>query len=349
MEESKIEKKEKVTENEIDSSSEDEDEESLYRNSELTQCRFYRNKLPAEAELVFVEIDKMESAGAYVTLPEYNNHEGFLLYSEVSKQRIRSVKKFISVGKKEIMEVRRVDEKSQSVDVTRKSVKEGEAEVAMTRFKNSKKVHAIMKACAVQLKTPVEELYEEWGWDLYDKFEHALDAFRIVVQSPEQVFDSNPKIDISEAHRACLISQIEKKIKVKPSKIRADFRLTSTCIEGVDLIKKAMLTAKHQVNVDGWNVDFKMIAPPEYKVEVTTLKRAEGIKKLQEALEIIKGVMLAKKEKFKELMAPHVIGNSQDPDVGDLIEEMKRKELEEIESGESEDNEDRMASLESDT
>jgi len=137
--------------------------------------------LPAEAELVFVEIDKMESAGAYVTLPEYNNHEGFLLYSEVSKQRIRSVKKFISVGKKEIMEVRRVDEKSQSVDVTRKSVKEGEAEVAMTRFKNSKKVHAIMKACAVQLKTPVEELYEEWGWDLYDKFEHALDAFRIVV------------------------------------------------------------------------------------------------------------------------------------------------------------------------
>jgi len=36
MEESKIEKKEKVTENEIDSSSEDEDEESLYRNSELT-------------------------------------------------------------------------------------------------------------------------------------------------------------------------------------------------------------------------------------------------------------------------------------------------------------------------
>ena len=79
------------------------------------------------------------------------------------------------------MEVRRVDFKSQSVDVTRKSVKENEAEVAMTRFKNSKKVHAIMKACAVQLKTPVEELYEEWGWDLYDKFEHALDAFRIVV------------------------------------------------------------------------------------------------------------------------------------------------------------------------
>jgi len=69
------------------------------------------------------------------------------------------------------------------------------------------------------------------------------------------------------------------------------------------------LTAKHHVNVDGWNIDFKMIAPPDYKVEVTTLKRAEGIKKLQDALEIIKSVMQAKKEKYKELMAPHVIGN----------------------------------------
>jgi len=38
-----------------------------------------------------------------------------------------------------------------------------------------------MRACAVQLKTPVEELYEEWGWDLYDLFEHALDAFRIAI------------------------------------------------------------------------------------------------------------------------------------------------------------------------
>ena len=87
------------------------------------QCRFYRNTLPLENELVFVEIEKMESAGAYVRLPEYNDHEGFLLYSEVSKQRIKSVKKFIRVGKQEIMEVRRVDFKTQSVDVTRKTVK----------------------------------------------------------------------------------------------------------------------------------------------------------------------------------------------------------------------------------
>lgn len=64
---------------------------------------------------------------------------------------------------------------------------------------------------------------------------------------------------------------------MKPKKIRADFSLTCTCIQGVDLIKEAIMIAKHEVNTDGWVVDFKMIAPPNYKVEVTTLKRAEGV------------------------------------------------------------------------
>jgi len=60
---------------------------------------------------------------------------------------------------------------------------------------------------------------------------------------------------------------------MQPKKIRADFGLTCTGIGGVDLIKEAMLTAKHAVNTQGWNIDFKMIAPPNYKVEVTTHKR----------------------------------------------------------------------------
>ena len=187
----------------------------------------------------------------------------------------------------------------------------------MARFKNAKKVHAIMRSCAVQLKTPVEELYEEWGWDLYDKFDHAFDAFRIAVQNPEAVLK---EIDISKKHSEVLLAMIEKKIGMKPKKIRADFSLTCTSIKGVDLIKEAMLTAKHTVNRDGWNVDFKMIAPPNYKVEVTTLKRAEGVQKLQDALDVIKDIMKKHKEKFKERMAPRVIGNQQEPDVSDLLE-----------------------------
>lgn len=147
------------------------------------------------------------------------------------------------------MEVRRVDAKSRSVDVTRKTVKPAEAKEAKEKYGLSKKVHVIMRATAVILKIPVVELYEEWGWDLYDKFDHAFDAFRMILAEPELVFT---KIDIPKEHQEALKTVIEKYIGIKPKKIRADFSATCTSFVGVELIKEAMALAKHTVNTKEW-------------------------------------------------------------------------------------------------
>ena len=96
-----------------------------------------------------------------------------------------------------------------------------------------------------------------------------------------------------------LLDTIRRKMTANPLKIRVDFALTCTQFDGIDIIKDALLTAKHRVNDDTWNVVFKMIAPPNYKVEVVTHSRAEGEAKLKEALAIIKSVMKANKGNFK--------------------------------------------------
>jgi translation initiation factor 2 alpha subunit (eIF-2alpha) len=36
-----------------------------------------------------------------------------------------------------------------------------------------------MKLTAFNLKKKLVEIYEDFGWDLYDKFEHAHDAFKL--------------------------------------------------------------------------------------------------------------------------------------------------------------------------
>lgn len=105
-----------------------------------------------------------------------------------------------------------------------------------------------------------------------------------------------------------------------PLKIRVDFALTCTQFDGIDIIKEALLTAKHRVNDETWNVEFKMIAPPNYKVEVVTHSRAEGEAKLKEALTIIKDVMKANKGQFKQKSEPMIIGSQKDePDIADLV------------------------------
>ena len=47
--------------------------------------------------------------GAYVKLLEYDNIDGMILLSELSRRRIRSIQKLIRIGRNEVVIVLRVD------------------------------------------------------------------------------------------------------------------------------------------------------------------------------------------------------------------------------------------------
>lgn len=53
--------------------------------------------------------DKIAEMGAYVKLLEYDNIDGMILLSELSRRRIRSIQKLIRVGRNEVVVVLRVD------------------------------------------------------------------------------------------------------------------------------------------------------------------------------------------------------------------------------------------------
>ena len=80
-----------------------------------------------------------------------------------------------------MMEVLRVDNQSMCIDLSKKSIQPDAHDDAVKRYKKAKQVHTIMSQTAIKLNIPVEELYSKWGWDLYDRFEHAFDAFRIAL------------------------------------------------------------------------------------------------------------------------------------------------------------------------
>ena len=135
---------------------------------------------------------------------------------------------------------------------------------------------------------------------------------------------------------------IRRKIASNPLKIRVDFTLTCTSFDGVDVIREALLTAKHQVNDNDWKLEFKMIAAPNYQVEVQTHAKAEGEAKLKEALAIIKSVMKKKGGHFKQRSEPTVVNAKQgdDTDVADLLESMKARDGEDAGGSDVEEEED---------
>lgn len=95
----------------------------------------------------------------------------------------------------------------------------------------------------------------------------------------------------------------------QPVKIRSDFEINCFTYEGVDALKEALLTAKKEVNEDKFEVSvstlkvnilqFKMIAPPLFKIETTTLEKQKGLEKLEQALRIIEKVIKSKKGTFR--------------------------------------------------
>jgi len=73
------------------------------------ECRYYEQKYPEVDDLVVVNVRSIAEMGAYVSLLEYNNIEGMILLSELSRRRIRSINKLIRVGRNEIVVVLRCD------------------------------------------------------------------------------------------------------------------------------------------------------------------------------------------------------------------------------------------------
>ncbi len=73
------------------------------------RCRFYENQFPEPEEVVIVNVTQIGEMGAYVTLLEYDDIEGMILLSELSRRRIRSINKLVRVNRTEIVKVIRVD------------------------------------------------------------------------------------------------------------------------------------------------------------------------------------------------------------------------------------------------
>jgi translation initiation factor 2 subunit 1 len=136
--------------------------------------------------------------GAYVKLLEYDNIDGMILLSELSRRRIRSIQKLIRVGRNEVVVVLRVDKEkgisgkqglfaqrkliaSGYIDLSKRRVSPEDIVKCEERFNKGKMVASIMRHVAEKTKTPMETLYQDIGWPLNKKYGHAVDAFKLSI------------------------------------------------------------------------------------------------------------------------------------------------------------------------
>jgi len=139
------------------------------------------------------------------------------------------------------MQVLHVDQEGGYIDLSKRTIQMDDIEEKKVFYKKSQMVHLIMKLTAVTLNQKLSDCYEAFGWDIYDHFEHALDAFKLSLTEPDMVFD---KLTLTDEQKTALIKNIKKKLASAPVKMRTKFNLQCYTYEGIEAIKEAMIEAR---------------------------------------------------------------------------------------------------------
>lgn len=311
----------------------------------VLSCRFYKEKYPEVEDVVMVNVRSIAEMGAYVHLLEYNNIEGMILLSELSRRRIRSINKLIRVGKTEPVVVIRVDKEKGYIDLSKRRVSAEDVEKCTERYAKAKAVNSILRHVAELLHydndDQLEELYQKTAWHFEEKYKKqkasAYDFFKQSVLDPSILAECG----LDEHTKEVLLNNIKRKLTSQAVKIRADVEVACYGYEGIDAVKAA-LKAGLALSTDELPIKINLIAPPLYVMTTSTPEKQDGLKALNDAIEVIQDKITTLGGVFNVQMAPKVVTAT---DEAELARQMERAELENAEVAGDDDEEEEVEGM----
>ena len=223
----------------------------------------------------------VKNFGAFVTLDEYDNKEGFVHVRDVASGWVKYIRDFVREGQKIVCKVLGVDSSKGHIDLSLKSVNEHQKREKIQQWKNEKKADKLMEIVADRLSISLDAAYEQFGNELYEEYESLYGAFESVAASPED-FRSEYEGDWVETFIDVAVEN------VTPPFVQIDgmFELTSNAPDGMDLIRDALL--KGLEAADGANVEITYIGSPRYRIVVT----ADEYKEAEEILKTVSNTVI---------------------------------------------------------
>lgn len=275
--------------------------------------RFYEEEFPEVESTVVVQVLKIdEKIGAYVSLLEYDGREGMINLGELSKKRIRSMGKVLRVGSSEVCMVMSVDEDKGYINLSKKRVEPEDAPPRQELFAKAKTVHGVMQHVASVHNIDVEDLCQKVAWPLYKKYSSAHEAFKKHVTGEINIWDdidwTKPGKDLSDLGgqlKDDIESHMRRRLETNVMKLQAKCQVECYEYDGIDAIKKAMMTG-FQASKDNCQVTMKLIAHPMFALSCACRDKELGVNTLKEAMEFIRKDIEESKGTFAITSEPSV-------------------------------------------
>jgi translation initiation factor 2 subunit 1 len=236
-----------------------------------------RAEWPQPDDYAVAVATKVAPYGAYVTLPEYGDKEGFIHISEVSSTWVRNIRNHIHENQRVVIKVLKVDPEKGHIDCSLRRVSTEAKRVKNNEWKRAQKAEKLLELVAKESGLTLDEVYEKIGWPIEEAFGEIYAGLEKAADGGVEVFEN---VDATKKLRKQVAELAMQRIEIPSVEIDGEMTITVPGPSGVEVIKKALTEGlekgkKHEKST----TEIYNLGSPRYKLRIVSpdYKEAEDV------------------------------------------------------------------------
>ena len=232
-------------------------------------------EFPDKGELVVGTVNKAKGFGAFITLEEYPNKEGFLHIKEVATGWVKNIRNYVREKQRVVCQVIDIDPSKSHIDLSLKRVNNHQKREKIQQWKNEQKAEKLLEMVAesnnISLKT-----MQQIGTDLKKKYGTLFRAFEETTTDSDILTNDGFTGDWISS----FITIAKENISVPFVNVKGFVNLFTPKKEGITHIIEAL--QKVEKNDKDLEVKVKYYSAPLYAIEVQADDYKTAEKELKE-------------------------------------------------------------------
>lgn len=236
---------------------------------------------PDNGELVVCSVTSVKNFGAFVTLDEYENKEGFIHVRDIASGWVKYIRDFIREGQKVVCKVLGVDSSKGHIDLSLKSVNDHQKREKIQQWKNEKKAEKLVEIIAERMSISVDDAFDMFANELTEAYETLYGAFESIAANPDELRE-----DYSGEWVETFIEVACENVTPPYVEIDGILEMRTLKPNGVEDIKKALNAGLEAA--DDAEVSITCVGSPKYRIVIT----ADDYKTAEDAMKKVSNVAI---------------------------------------------------------
>jgi translation initiation factor 2 subunit 1 len=246
---------------------------------------FKRGEWPNVDDYAIAVATKVAAYGAYVTLPEYGDKEGFIHISEISSTWVRNIRNHIHENQRVVVKILKIDPEKMHIDCSLRRVSNESKRAKNNEWKRAQKAEKILELVAKENDMTLEQVYEKLGWPIEEVFGEIYTGLERAADGGVEILD---EVQATKKLKKQVADFAAQRIEIPSVEIDGELTIAVPGPEGVEVIKKALTEglAKGKSHEKS-TTEIYSLGSPRYKLRIVSPDYKEAEEILSEVLSLI--------------------------------------------------------------